>query len=154
MEAAAINHPYNLNKMIRLKAAHYHAPGTCRTAVGSFDSCLSFDVLVKVHHRTSSRLKKSTSSSRTRLNPADTVETSAHGVSAIRNFFHLHVPFAVSDSAPSFPLAGVLVCPSWRSACRAGPTSTHLTCGAVSQVGVDLASLFPGTWPSGSDTAG
>jgi hypothetical protein len=59
MEAAAINHPYNLNKVIRLKAAHYHAPG-------SFDSCLSFDVLVKVHHCTSSRLKKSTSSSRTR----------------------------------------------------------------------------------------
>lgn len=68
---------------------------------------------------------------------------------------HLHArQIAAGDTAPSFPQVRASVSPSWRPDARAGPTSTIRSGGAFSSGGVDLALLFPGSWSSGSDTAG
>lgn len=129
MEAAAIAHLSSLAKMRLSKATHPHTPRPCCATLGSFDSCLSFDVLVKAHQLISSRLKKSTFSSNILFNPAETVGTSANGVMAIRHHHLLALQIAASDTAPSFPQDGASVRPSWRPDSCAGPTSTHQTGG-------------------------
>lgn len=119
-----------------------------------FDLLLWFDVLMNAHHLLSSRAGASTIPY-TLCNPTVTVGTSAHGVRANRNHHHQYaLQIAASDTASPVSRAGALVCPSWRPACRAGPISTHRIGGAFGLVGVDLVSLFPGSWPSGSDIAG
>ena len=68
---------------------------------------------------------------------------------------HLLAPqIAAGDTAPSFPQVRASVSPSRRPDSRAGPTSTFRMSGAFSPVGVDLASFFPGSWPSESEPAG
>ena len=86
--------------------------------------------------------------------PAETVGTSAHGGSAIWRQHLLALKIAARGTASSFPQVRASVFPSWRPDSRTELTSTHRIGGAFSSGAVDLALLLPGSWPSGSDTAG
>ena len=82
------------------------------------------------------------------------VGTSALGGRAIRHHHILAPQIAASDTAPPFSQTGASVCPSWQPDSHVRLTSTLRLGGVLSPVDVDLASLFPGSWLSGSHSAG